>query len=114
MARLPIEYCRMSVRNATTAVFALKKILDESQMCVLSDALQCFANNPDWHSCDEDLDEAAILALAFDIAGYNHTKPEFDILQKWDFPKNDEDEDVRMDKAAIIAHSEQSQDGKET
>jgi len=93
MARLPKNLCLQTVRRSTRAVFALEKILGEYEMGVLNDALQCYANHPEEHSCDEDLDVSAIFALAFDIAGYNHLKPEFDILQKWDFPENDEDEE---------------------
>ena len=61
------------------AVKFLRSVFGEAMMETISDAINLYAQNTDEHGCPEEADYAAILALAFNEAGFNMMKSEFDV-----------------------------------
>lgn len=58
----------------------MEMLLSENEMEVLNDAIQCYGRHPEDHSYAGEMDDIRNLAQAFKQRGYNHVRPEFDIL----------------------------------
>lgn len=61
-------------------IIVLEELLSENEMEILNDALQCYGRHPDEHSYEEEIKDIREMAAAFDMLGYNHTLPQYDIL----------------------------------
>ena len=64
---------------AETAVKSMEPILGECLMEIIHDALQHYARTQALNESDTERDYAALLALAFSMAGYNSLLPEYDV-----------------------------------
>ena len=71
-----MENCNKYVK----AVSILSGILSENDMEIINDALQCYGRHPEDHSYDDELSDICQIVDAFDVYGYNHVLPEYDIL----------------------------------
>ena len=88
MARLCNADARRALAKIIPAVSALEDLLPENLMFFLNSAIHCYAQHPEDHSCDEDLDYAGLFATTLAMSGYNDVLPEHSFLKDWEFPED--------------------------